>query len=204
LLALAGGVRSDVDVLAGRDRRQRGFAIVFLPGRIHLVAGKEHLMSKKFLMPAILALTVSAAAAADNQAGAAKKGASAGGERSDFALFDGTNAADPDAGVRCGARLQGNGNGAVAFTYHIAVSNFSNDVAYLRVTYGDGDLVRFAVPALSSFSLTQAAGGTFGVDDTIRVTSETAGALAGSVSVMLPAAAKPPQGQSSYCVTLQP
>ena len=165
-------------------------------------------MKKKFLVPAIVALTLAAAssvATADNEG---KKNSASGGERSDFALFDGTNASDPDAGVSCGARLSNekdNGKGsAIAFTYSIAVSNFSNDTAFLRVTYGDGDFVRFAVPANSSFSLNQSAGGTKGVDDKIVVTSETAGALAGAVSIMAPAQAKPPAGQSSYCVTLKP
>ena len=158
-------------------------------------------MTKKFIIPALLACTLSAAAAAATSAvDADKKNPASGGERSDFALFDGTNAEDPDAGVRCGARL--GGNNVSAFTYHIAVSNFSNDVAYLRVTYADDDLVRFAIPALSSFSLSQAAGGTKDVDDTITVTSETEGALAGSVSVMVHSSAKPPAGQDSFCVTL--
>jgi hypothetical protein len=168
-------------------------------------------MSKKFLVPAIIALTLTAAAsAATADSSESKKNSAAGGQRSDFALFDGTNASDPDAGVSCGARISGengNGNGnssAIAFTYSVAVSNFSNDVAFLRITYADGDLVRFAVPANSSFSLNQSAGGTKGVDDRIKVTSETAGALAGAVSIMVPSAAKPPAGQSSFCVTLKP
>ena len=165
-------------------------------------------MSKKFLVPAIIALTLTAAGSAANaDSGEGKKNSAAGGQRSDFALFDGTNASDPDAGASCGARLSGeNGNNssAIAFTYSVAVSNFSNDVAFLRITYGDGDFVHFAVPANSSFSLNQSAGGTKGVDDKIKVTSETAGALAGAVSIMVPSAAKPPSGQSSYCVTLKP
>lgn len=167
-------------------------------------------MSKKFLVPAIIALTLTAAAsAATTDSSESKKNSAAGGQRSDFALFDGTNASDPDAGVSCGARISGeNGNGnnssAIAFTYSVAVSNFSNDAAFLRITYADGDFVRFAVPANSSFSLNQSAGGTKGVDDKIKVTSETAGALAGAVSIMVPSAAKAPAGQSSYCVTLKP
>lgn len=158
-------------------------------------------MTKKLIIPALLACTLaaSAATAATSAVDADKKNPASGGQRSDFALFDGTNAEDPDSGVRCGARQ---GNNVSAFTYHIAVSNFSNDVAYLRVTYADDDIVRFAIPALSSFSLTQAAGGTKGVDDTITVTSETEGALAGSVSVMVSSSAKPPSGQNSFCVTL--
>ena len=167
-------------------------------------------MSKKFLVPAIIALTLTAAAsAATADPSESRKNAAAGGQRSDFALFDGTNASDPDAGVSCGARISGeNGNGnngsAIAFTYSVAVSNFSNDLAFLRITYADGDFVRFAVPANSSFSLNQSAGGTKGVDDKIKVTSETAGALAGAVSIMVPSAAKAPAGQSSFCVTLKP
>ena len=155
-------------------------------------------MSKKFLIPAVLALAVSTVgSAAVTSVSAEKKTSASGGQRSDFALFDGTNADDPDAGAQCGAR-------GAAFTYYIAVSNFSNDTAILRVTYADGDLVRFNIPALSSFSLTQAAGGTADVDDVISVTSETPGALAGSVSALFPPSAKVPRGQNSYCVTLQP
>ena len=124
------------------------------------------------------------------------------GTRTDFALFDGTNAAAPDAGVSCGARQGGNSSRVVAFTIHIAVSNFTADPAVLRVTYADGDLVRFNIPAFSSFSLTQAAGGTKNVDDLLSVTSETPGALAGAVSISTSSSARRHPTLSSFCVTI--
>jgi hypothetical protein len=119
--------------------------------------------------------------------------------RTDFALFDGTNAADPDAGVSCGARQ---GNKAIPFTIYVAVSNWSPDTAVLRVTYADGDVARFQIPANSSFSFVQAAGSTKNVDDLLVITSETEGALAGSVSISTSASAKKHPTLSSFCVTV--
>jgi len=142
----------------------------------------------------LAALATAPAAWADD-----KQNPSAG--RTDFALFDGTNAADPDAGVRCGAR-QGGGNKAISFTIYVAVSNWSPDTAVLRVTYADGDVARFQIPANSSFSFVQAAGSTRNVDDLLTITSETEGALAGSVSISTSASAKKHPTLSSFCVTI--
>lgn len=138
---------------------------------------------------------------------AAGKGSpAAGGERSDFALFDGTNT-DPAAfefGAQCGAKL--GGGQAVAFTYHVTVSNWSDSLKILRVLYADGEeMARYQIPPHTSFSFSQAAGGTAGVDDWIRVFGEGTApvGLAGSMSASFPAAAKPhPSVGTSFCTTL--
>ncbi len=133
---------------------------------------------------------------------AASKAPAAGGERSDFALFDGTGG---DTGAQCGAKLGSSGQ-AVAFTYHVTVANINAEVRFLKVVYADGDFVRYPIPPNSSFSFSQAAGGTAGVDDRIRVFSETASpaGLVGSMSASFPAAAKPHPSVSAtdFCTTL--
>jgi len=74
------------------------------------------------------------------------------------------------------------------------------------VLYADGEeAARYLVPPLSSFSFTQAGGGTAGVDDWIRVFGEGSAPvqLAGSVSINVPAAAKPnPNVGEDFCTTL--
>ena len=145
----------------------------------------------------ISVLLLLSAAASARAAGAP----AAGGERSDFALFDATNA---DTGARCGARL-GSSPNPVAFTYYVAVSNLSAAVKFLKVVYADGDFVRYPIPPNSSFSFTQAAGGTANVDDLITVLSETPApsGLVGSMSILVPAAAKPhPSVAPNFCKTL--
>ncbi|MBI4636097.1 MAG: hypothetical protein HY727_07065 [Candidatus Rokubacteria bacterium] len=75
-------------------------------------------------------------------------GASA--DTSDFALFDGTNPANqPDSGAVCSANS--------AFTYHVAVANLGAD-GEVRITYKDGDIIRFPIAAGASFAFSQAAG----------------------------------------------
>jgi|GEM_PF-1663708 hypothetical protein len=132
------------------------------------------------------------------------KGAAAGGQRSDFALFDGTNPQTLEFGAQCGATL--GGSQAVAFTYHVTVSNWSDTVRILRVLYADGEeMARYQIPPHTSFSFSQAAGGTAGVDDLIRVFGEGAAPveLAGSMSATFPAAAKPhPSIGQDFCATL--
>ncbi|HEY6206792.1 MAG TPA: hypothetical protein VIW21_11560 [Chthoniobacterales bacterium] len=129
----------------------------------------------------------------------------AGGEQSDFALFDGTNPSAPEFGAACGAKL-GSSSQAVAFTYYVTVSNWSDTVRILRVLYADGEeIARYQIPPHTSFSFSQAAGGTAGVDDLIRIFGEGAAPveLAGSVSATFPAAAKPhPTLGSNFCTTL--
>ena len=155
-------------------------------------------MSRSKFGATLLASLILAALATAPAAWADDNGNRSAG-RTDFALFDGTNAADPDEGVSCGARQ---GNKAVPFTIYVAVSNWSPDTAVLRVTYADGDVARFQIPANSSFSFVQAAGSTKNVDDLLTITSETEGALAGSVSISTSASAKKHPTLSSFCVTI--
>ena len=139
---------------------------------------------------------------------AAAKAPAAGGDRSDFALFDGTDGVNPEAGAQCGAKL-GSSPNAVAFTYYVTVSNWSDTLKVLKVLYADGEEnARYQIPPHTSFSFSQAAGGTPGVDDLIRVFAEgfTPGVqsgLAGSMSALFPAAAKPhPSVGTNFCTTL--
>src|ERR1044071_3657816 len=132
-------------------------------------------------------------AAIGAQSFAAQKGPAGGGERSDFALFDGTNPQAVEFGAQCGATL-GSSKNAAAFTYYVTVSNWSDTLKILRVLYADGEeMARYQIPPHTSFSFTQAAGGTAGVDDLIRIFGEGTAPveLAGSVSATFPAAAKP-------------
>jgi hypothetical protein len=161
-------------------------------------------MRKKVILPfgaAIGALLLATALSAPRAAGAAP---AAGGQRSDFALFDGTNPTAGETGMACGAKL-GSSNNVVPFTYYVAVSNWSTEMKVLRVQYADGDMARYQIPAGTSFSLSQAAGGTAGVDDLIKVFAEGASpsGLAGSMSILTVAAAKPhPSLGANFCVTL--
>jgi hypothetical protein len=130
---------------------------------------------------------------------------SAGGQESDFALFDGTDPSANEIGAQCGAKV-GSSNHAVAFTYYVTVSNWSATVKILRVLYADGqEIARYQIPPFSSFSFTQAAGGTAGIDDWIRVFAEgpVPSGIAGSMSALFPAAAKPhPSVGTNFCTTL--
>jgi hypothetical protein len=129
----------------------------------------------------------------------------AGGGRTDFALFDGTDANAPEAGVECGAVL-GSSKNSVGFTFHVTVSNWSDALKVLRVVYADGEEVaRYQIPAHTSFAFTQAGGGTPGVDDLITVVAEGSlpSGLAGSMSISVPAAAKPhPTIGEDFCTTV--
>ena len=137
-------------------------------------------------------------------AAAPKAKPAAGGGRTDFALFDGTDPQNVEFGAQCGATL--GGGQAVQFTYYVTVSNWSTETKILRVLYADGEeIARYQIPAGTSFAFTQAAGGTAGVDDFLRIFGEGAApvGLAGSVSVSVPAAAKPhPSIGTNFCTTL--
>lgn len=110
-------------------------------------------------------------------AASAAKGTVGSSERSDFALFDGTNPANqPDSGAVCGARG--------TYTYYVAVSNFGA-AGVARITYADGDIVNYQIPAGGSFSFTQAAGSSGGADMAVRLSNGgSAAQLAGSMSVL--------------------
>src|SRR5204862_2292951 len=97
---------------------------------------------------------------------------------SDFALFDGTNPANqPGSGAVCGAAAGGSQN-PTFFTYHVNVSNWSDSLAVLRITFSDGDITRYQIPPRSSFSLTEE-GGSNEHNSAIRASIEHNGELAG-------------------------
>ena len=109
----------------------------------------------------------------------------AGATNSDFALFDGTNPANqPNSGAVCGAGSPTNLQN-VFFTYHVNVSNFSDSLAVLRITFRDGDITRYQILARSSFSLTEE-GGSNANNSAIRVSIEGNGQLAGEASATGP------------------
>jgi len=104
--------------------------------------------------------------------------ASASPDRSDFALFDGTNPVNvpPSTGAACTARS--------AFTYHVAVTNYGL-AGGVRVRYADGDQVDYKIPVDGSFSFSQAAGNTKGgADSAVRVCGVNGAVLVGSMSAM--------------------
>jgi len=90
-------------------------------------------------------------------------------DRSDFALFDGTNPATeapPNGGAECLVR------GGAAATLHVAVTAHSSGPdGFVRATFNDGDFVEFPVKSGGSFSFTQSIGGSPGVDDRIRISN---------------------------------
>jgi hypothetical protein len=98
--------------------------------------------------------------------------------RSDFALFDGSNPSNqPDSGAVCRGRGE--------FTYHVTVANWGS-AGEVRITYADGDIVRFPIAAGASFAFSQAAGS--GADKAVRVSNGgSAAQLAGAMSAVGPA-----------------
>jgi hypothetical protein len=98
--------------------------------------------------------------------------------KTDFALFDGTNPANLEPGVLCYV----NGLRPRPWQFHVAVTN--NDpvnTQSFQVVYKDGDWVRYYVPPRTSFALTQAAGhSSAGV--AIRVFTAASSQLSGAVS----------------------
>jgi len=104
-------------------------------------------------------------------------GTDASADTSDFALFDGSNPANqPNSGAVCSANS--------AFTYHVAVANWGAD-GEVRITYTDGDIVRFPIKAGASFAFSQAGGSKGGADKAVRVSNGgSAAQLAGSMSAL--------------------
>jgi hypothetical protein len=99
----------------------------------------------------------------------------ASADTSDFALFDGSNPPNqPSAGAICGANA--------AFTWHLAVANWG-PAGEVRVTYRDGDIIRFPIASGASFSMSQAGGK--GASGAVRVSNGgSAAQLAGSLSAI--------------------
>ncbi len=114
-----------------------------------------------------------------------QKAASDGNEdkKTDFALFT-TDPTPPslvgDTGVKCTTDKP--------FTIHISAATFGGATdAKLIVTFADGDSVTY--PINGAFSLSQAAGSTPGVDDTITATvsgtfTSPASGIVGWVSIL--------------------
>jgi hypothetical protein len=95
---------------------------------------------------AIVAAVASSAALADDDDDHRGRAAT------DFALFDGTNPANTNAGAVCFVdRLR-----VRPWSFHVAVSSFGG--TSFRLIYRDGDFVPYQVPSGTSFSLSQAAG----------------------------------------------
>lgn len=103
--------------------------------------------------------------------------ANADDERSDFALFDGTNPVNlpPSTGAACASRR--------AFTYHVTVTNYGT-AGGVRIRYADGDQVDYKIPADGSFSLSQAAGSKGGADRAVRVCGVNGAVLVGAMSAL--------------------
>lgn len=110
------------------------------------------------------------------------------GGASDFALFT-TEDTGPSADnfVTCTSNKP--------FTIYVSMSDFGEDPAgrTVQAIFADGDLVQYKIPALGSFSFSQSAGGTAGVDDSIKIDPQDqdgdANAIAGWVSISTSAAA---------------
>jgi hypothetical protein len=71
----------------------------------------------------------------------------------DFALYDGTNPANTEAGALCFAERLRVGD---PWDLHVAASSFGG--TGFQVRYKDGDFVNYQVPTGTSFSLSEAAG----------------------------------------------
>lgn len=119
--------------------------------------------------------------------------------RSDHALFT----TQTDDFVTCSSNKP--------FIIYISVTNFSPSVQTLRITFADtGDFVDFKVPAGESFSLSQAAGDTKGVDDVIKVDPlgpplGNVNPMVGWVSVWFQAGSHPLSATApSFCTTTTP
>ncbi len=115
-------------------------------------------------------------------------GTAKSGEKSDFALFDGTNPANLDAndktGALCGIAKGGNPNKRLlrgkSFVYYVTVTADDPSVdREVRVVYTDGDFVRYKIPLDGSFAFAQA-GGAGEFDAAIRIVVDKN--VSGSVS----------------------
>jgi hypothetical protein len=102
--------------------------------------------------------------------------------KSDFAFFDGTSSDAATAGALCGAGSPSDVEVGEAYTFHIALANLGGP-GFVRLTYADGDFIRFPIAANASLTLSQAAGGRGGFDRAVRVHNESSAAqLAGTMS----------------------
>jgi hypothetical protein len=94
-------------------------------------------------------------------------------DRSDFALFDGTNPANeapPNGGAECYVRSSF--WRPTAATLHVTVTaHASGPAGFVRATFKDGDFVEFPIASGGSFNFTQSIGGSPGTDDRIRISN---------------------------------
>lgn len=98
---------------------------------------------------------------------------SASSDENDFALFTtedvNRDGISDDDKVVCMATPKDPLKPRPAFNLHISVVNFDPDEHRLVIRFADGDLVTYAVPTGTSFSISQVAGTTPGVDDRIEI-----------------------------------
>lgn len=133
-------------------------------------------------MKKLTALTAAAAlVAAIGFVGTAHAG---NGEKSDFALFDGTDVANLDAddqtGAVCGIAKGNKLQKKKSFVYYVTVTADDETVdREVRVVYLDGDFVRYKIPLNGSFAFAQA-GGSGEFDAAIRIVADEN--VSGSVS----------------------
>jgi hypothetical protein len=95
--------------------------------------------------------------------------------RNSFALFN--TFADEEGGALCQAK-KGKG-----FTYHVVVTNRSEEAGSVAVHYRDGRVLVLPIAAQATLSFSQAAGSKGGADRAVRISNGSSGAeLAGVMS----------------------
>ena len=73
-----------------------------------------------------------------------------------------------DTAIYCGLKKPGK-----PYNLHISASGVGlSGAGEVRITFKDGDFIRFDVPDGESFSMTQALGGVPGVDDVVKITRD--------------------------------
>ena len=106
--------------------------------------------------------------------------------KSDFALFDGTNAANLDAGGKTGVLCGVSNKDGDAlrpgkeFTYYFSVTSDAAAAAECKVIYTDGDSVRYKIPVGTSLNISQA-GGSGVFDAAVRLDCDADISGAGSI-----------------------
>jgi hypothetical protein len=128
-------------------------------------------------------------------------------EKSDFALLD-QEPTVQDVSVQCGASMGHHHAKRQAFTMHITMTNrgdsgLGGTNGFVRVTYHDTDFVDYAIQVGTTVQITLAGGGTPGVDDIIKVTSQGGAVLIGQASLITDEDAKPHPllDGHSFCTT---
>lgn len=109
------------------------------------------------------------------------------GKAADHSLFDETGG---DLTVFCRTTNGG------AFDVHMAFRAIDGD-AVLRLTFQDSDYIDYPIPQDTSFSLTEAAGTSFGVDK--RVTASNAGTAPGKLVGWMSAGRLPATSTEVLC-----